>query len=65
MFCCWLIPITGKRQKQTHRGFPEWARKRPQRIGLEIAKQIWGINYNENDNGQFFPTKKGLKQDAA
>ncbi|PCJ12749.1 MAG: DNA (cytosine-5-)-methyltransferase [Planctomycetota bacterium] len=36
-----------------------------QRIGLEIAKQIWGINYNENDNGQFFPTKKGLKQDAA
>ena len=36
-----------------------------QRIGLEIAEQIWGINYNKHDNGQFFPTKKRLKQDAA
>jgi|TARA_R110002012_G_C11620934_1_gene608987 DNA (cytosine-5)-methyltransferase 1 len=36
-----------------------------QRIGLEIAKQIWGINYNKHENGQFFPTKKRMKQNAA
>ena len=36
-----------------------------QRIGLEIAEQIWGVNYNKHDNGQFFPIIKGPQQDAA